>query len=139
MEMYTHIGNYRVVLKEHAITRAIERFKKLHIAFDSDEEYVDLAVYGVAEVLNNKYMQKYLDNLLSHTKRRDTDILVYDKPNRMVYALVVKSSSKIVVKTLGTEAEDEWMYSNNTKQRLCWIHNNAFVFSTSNNNVSWNW
>lgn len=94
---------------------------------------------GIAEVLNNKYMDKWLHNLISHTHRRDTDVLVYDKPNKMVYALVVKSSSKIVLKTLGTEMEDEWMYSSDTKQRLCWIYSDAFVFSTSSNNRTWNW
>jgi hypothetical protein len=105
--------------------------------FNKDEDYIGLTKSGVEQILKNPFMDKYLNNLY-HSRRRNEDVLVYDKVNKMVYALAVKPyENRIVIKTIGTEIDDtEWLYGNKY-QRLCWIYEDTFKFSTVNGNVTW--
>lgn len=137
MSVNLYINAFKVVLTDHAIKRAIERFKKLSIVFPDDQGYIDLGHSGLMEVLQNDSMKKYLDNLISHS-RYDRDVLVYDTPNKMVYAFAVKPSGAIIVKTIGTEYDEnsEWLYAN-AHQRICWIYKDAFKFSTRDGNTTW--
>lgn len=138
MDTVTYINKYKVSLTTHATKRAIERFKGLSIMFPSDDEYIDLAIGGLEQVLNNPFMDKYLYNLVANSKRHNENVLVYDEVNKMVYALVVKpyQRGRIVVKTIGTEYDTEWLYDDKY-QRLCWIYKDVFKFSTVNGNVTW--
>ena len=88
--------------------------------------------------MQNPFMDRYLSNLTLNSRRKNENILVYDEVNKMVYALSVKpyQDGRIVVKTIGTEHDDEWLYQDKY-QRLCWIYKDAFKFSTINGNVSW--
>ena len=130
-------GEYKLELTTHAKERAIERFKSLGIKLN-DEEYIELAQAGISESLTNKFMYRYMDNVMKH-KNHDVDVLVYDTNNKMVYALVLKpQKDSIVLKTLGTSHDgSKWEYYNKKYQRICWIHKDAFVFSTLNGNVTW--
>jgi len=138
MNNSTYINGYRVSLTTHAKERIIERFKALSIAFPTDEEYIDLAISGIEQIINNPFMDKYLYNLISNSKHNDENVLVYDEVNKVVYALVVKpyQNGRIVVKTMGTEHDIEWLYADRF-QRLCWIYKDVFKFSTLNGNVTW--
>lgn len=139
MNKSTYINGYRVSLTTHATRRIVERFKALCIAFPTDDEYIDLALSGIEQVINNPFMDKYLYNLICNSKHDDEDVLVYDEVNKVVYALVVKpyQNGRIVVKTMGTEHNDsEWLYANKY-QRICWIYKDVFKFSTLNGNVTW--
>ena len=137
--MKTVINNREISFTAHAKERAIERFKSLSIVFPNDEDYIDLAISGIEQVLINPFMNKYLENLTLNSKRYNEDVLVYDEVNKMVYALAIKpyQNGRIVVKTVGTELDDsEWLY-HDKYQRLCWIYKDVFKFSTINGNVTW--
>jgi len=139
MNYFAYVNGHKVSFTNHATERAIERFKSLSIVYPSNDKYVDLAMGGVEYVLNNRFMDKYLKNLVSNSRNHDENVLVYDEVHKMVYALVVKpyQNGRIVVKTIGTELNDmEWLYDNKF-QRLCWIYEDVFKFSTSNGNVTW--
>lgn len=136
--MSWYISGHYVSLTNHAIERATERFKSLSIVFPDDNGYLELTRRAIQQVLDNPFMDRYLSNLYN-SKHSNENVLVYDKVNKMVYALAVKPyQSRIVVKTIGTELDNtEWLYDNR-HQRLCWIYKDVFKFSTSNGNVTWN-
>jgi hypothetical protein len=129
---------YNIWLSKHAEERAVERFKALHIVCDDDKGYIDLALSAVNIAVNNRFMEKYLRNMFKCSKRYTEDVLVYDEVNKMVYALAIKTDTKkVIVKTIGTEKDGtEWLYDNR-HQKLCWIYEKVFVFSTANGNVTW--
>ena len=130
-------GEYKLELTNHAEQRAIERFRSLGIKLD-DKGCIELATAGITEVLSNTFMYRYMNNIMTH-KNHDIDVLLYDTVNKMVYALVLKPhKDSVIVKTLGTSHDgSEWEYYNKKNQRICWIHKDAFVFSTINGNVTW--
>lgn len=139
MNYYAYVNGHKVSFTNHATERAIERFKDLSIVFSDNDKYVDLAMSGIEYVLNNRFMKRYMDNLVCYSRNHDENVLVYDEVHKMVYALVVKpyERGRIVVKTIGTELNDmEWLYDNKF-QRLCWIYPDVFKFSTVNGNVTW--
>lgn len=137
MNTYGYIRGRKVSFTTHATERAIERFKSLSIVFPNDEGYIDLAWSGIEQVLNNPFMDKYLYNLTCRSHNGKEDILVYDTINKIVYAftIVPHQRGRIIVKTIGTMHEDEWLY--NKVQRICWIYKDVFKFSTLNGNVTW--
>lgn len=129
-----YINGYKLELSTHAKERAIERFKSLGITLD-DNGYVELAEAGVTQTLSNKFMMKYIDNFMQH-KEYDADVFISDATNKMIYALSMKpAKNKLVVKTIGTTHYGKWQ--NRIDNRMCWIYDNAFVFSTINGNVTW--
>ena len=131
-------GMWKLTLSTHAKERAVERLKELGVLFDDDKKYVELATAGVTQAMSNKFMSRYIVNAMQHS-RRDTDVLVYDRVNKMVYAVVLHTSSEsITVKTLAPlHNGTRWEYFNKDFQRICWIHKDAFVFSTPNGNITW--
>lgn len=133
-----YINKRKVSFTTHAIERVIKRFKALSIVFPDDEGYIDLAIYGLEQILNNPFMDKYLCNLVSNSRHYNENLLVYDEVNKMVYALVVKpyQRGRIIVKTIGTKHDTEWLYCNKY-QRICWVYKDVFKFSTSSGNVTW--
>ena len=139
---YWYLNNRKISFTTHATERVVERFKALSIVFPCDEDYIELAISGIEQVLNNPFMSRYLNNLISCSKHDNEDILVYDEVNKVVYAFVVKprQNGRIVVKTMGTKRDmEEWIYSiySHKKQKICWIYDGVFKFSTSNGNVTW--
>lgn len=131
------MNNYRVSFTRHSMERAIERFKALSIMLPTDEQYMELALDGVRHMLDNPFMDKYIQNLMLYSHHENNNVLVYDEVNKMIYALAVKPyESRIVVKTIGTKHDTEWLYDNKY-QRLCWIYPETFKFSTSSGNVTW--
>ena len=138
MSMRTYISGYSVIVTNHAQERIIERFKALSIAYPHDEDYLELALCAVTKTLSNSFLYRYISNAM-HCYRPNIDVLVYDVPNKMVYAVAIKPyDSTIVIKTIGTTYQDEeWMYYNKKHQRICWIYENVFKFSTNNGNITW--
>ena len=54
------------------------------------------------------------------------------------YILSSIDCDAITVKTLAPlHNGSEWEYFSKKFQRICWIHKDAFVFSTPNGNVTW--
>lgn len=128
-------GN-KVVLSKHASERTIERLKSLGICYENEYEYYDAIFYSINEMLTNKFMDKYISNMMGKT-RSNRDILVHDTRSKMVFALGINTYTYcITIKTIGTEHEESWRYSNDY-QRMCWIYEDTFKFSTINGNVTW--
>lgn len=128
------INDNTIIFSKHSCDRCIERFKSLGIKFNTDDEYYDAMVYSLKESITNKFMSKYINNLM-HINTRNRDVLVYDERSNMVFALYVEPY-KINVKTIAYNAKKDWLYKNDT-QRICWIYADTFKFSTSNGNVTW--
>lgn len=129
-----YINGYKLEFSTHAKERAIERFKALGMKLD-DRKCVELAEAGVYIALSNKFMTKYISNYMN-CHRHKADVLILDKPNKMVYAVNMDPSKDIlVVKTIGTTHCGKWEHRINN--RICWIYDNAFKFTTINGNVTW--
>lgn len=129
-----YINGYKLEISTHAKERAIERFKALGIQLD-DKGYIELAEAGICETLSNKFMMQYINNFMMHYEH-NTDVLVLDTTNKMVYALNMKPSrNKLVVKTIGTSHNGKWEHKINN--RICWIYPDAFKFTARNGNVTW--
>ena len=129
-----YINGYKLDFSIHAKERAVERFKSLGIQLN-DNGYIELAEAGVIQALSNKFMLRYINNYMA-THEGKADVLVLDNPSKMVYAINMKpAEDKLVVKTIGTMHNGKWQHKLNN--RICWIYDDAFVFTTMNGNVTW--
>lgn len=137
MAFYSHISGYSICVSYHAQQRIVERFKALSISYKNDGDYITLGISALKQALENPFMYRYLANAM-RSYREFIDVLIYDTPNKMVYAITLKPyDNTIIFKTIGCTYDDEWMYYNKKRQRICWIYDNAFKFSTNNGNVTW--
>lgn len=130
-----YVNGYKLDFSIHAKERAIERFKALGIKLD-DNGYIELAEAGMIETLSNRFMMQYINNYMVHNKQKDTDVFILNTTSKMVYAITMKpSKSKLVVKTIGTTHNGRWKHR--IDNRICWIYEDAFKFTTINGNVTW--
>ena len=129
-----YVNGYKLEFTTHAKERAVQRFKELGIQLD-DKGYIELAEAGVYETLSNRFMSQYINNFMMN-RTDETDVLVLDTTNKMVYAFNMKPmKSKLVVKTLGTTYNGKWEH--HMYQRVCWIYPDTFKFTARNGNVTW--
>lgn len=129
-----HNDTFSYHLSSHCCDRLVERLKEVGVQLPDAEAYYQLGLSGLKQIFDNEFVTRYVSNMMS--KQRYQKFVIHDNVNGSVFTIGVNpEDNSCTAITFGMELVDKWDVSVN--QRLCWLYKDAFVFSTSNGNVTW--